>query len=78
MKMRFIMLTKSSKNGKYCVAGIDAASGEWIRLVTDDKATDDAVADDDLECTNGRIAEILDEIEVDANLIQMRYSQRIC
>ena len=32
-----VILTKSYKNKGYCVAGIDAETGEWIRLVSDDE-----------------------------------------
>lgn len=33
-KVRMILMTKSYKQGKYCVAGFDLKSGEWIRLVS--------------------------------------------
>ncbi|MEG1958181.1 MAG: hypothetical protein RR071_10690 [Lachnospiraceae bacterium] len=34
--MEVAVLTKSSKFGNYCVAGINLASGEFVRLVTED------------------------------------------
>lgn len=33
MKKQICILTKSLKDGDYCVAGIDVATGRWIRLV---------------------------------------------
>ncbi len=63
--MNLVILTKSSKHGKYCVAGIDVSNGNWVRLTTDDVDTDGAVSDEDLECIEGRIAQVLDEIEID-------------
>ncbi len=63
--MNFVILTKSSKHGKYCVAGIDVSNGNWVRLTTDDVNTDGAVSDEDLECIDGRNAQVMDEIEID-------------
>lgn len=34
MQKTVIILTKSLKNGGYCVAGIDYYTGQWIRLVS--------------------------------------------
>lgn len=64
--MNLVILTKSSKHGKYCVAGLDVSNGNWVRLTTDDITTDGAVSDEDLECIDGRIAQVMDEIEIDA------------
>jgi len=36
-KKEIIILTKSSKYGGLCVAGVDNNTGEWIRLVTKDR-----------------------------------------
>ena len=63
--MNLVILTKSSKHGKYCVAGIDVSNGNWVRLTTDDANTDGAVSDEDLECIDGRNAQVMDEIEID-------------
>lgn len=62
--MNLVILTKSSKHGKYCVAGVDVSNGKWVRLTTDDVDTDGAVSDEDLECIDGRIAQVMDEIEI--------------
>ena len=34
--IRFLVMTKSSKNRGFCVAGFDIDTGEWIRLVSND------------------------------------------
>lgn len=33
MKREVAILTKSSKFGGYCVAGVDINTGEWVRFV---------------------------------------------
>lgn len=63
MKIRMVVLTKSSKYGKNCVAGIELDSGEWIRLVTEDEESHGAVSDDDLICKDGSIVDIFDVID---------------
>lgn len=59
-----VVMTKSSKYGNYCVAGIDMRNGQWIRLVTDDQNSYGAVADRDLICEDGTEVEVLDVIAV--------------
>ena len=62
--IRMVVLTKSSKYGNNCVAGIDLSNGDWIRLVTEDEASHGAVSDNDLICEGGRSVEVLDVIDV--------------
>lgn len=62
--IRMVVLTKSSKYGNNCVAGIDLSNGGWIRLVTEDEASHGAVSDNDLICEGGRSVEVLDVIDV--------------
>lgn len=59
-----VVLTKSSKFGKYCVAGIDLKNRNWIRLVTNDEASCGAVAKENLVCIDGSIVQVLDVIDV--------------
>lgn len=58
-----VVLTKSSKYGSNCVAGIDLVNGNWVRLVTEDDASYGAVSDEDLICKDGRNVEVLDVID---------------
>lgn len=62
-KIRMVVLTKSSKYGKNCVAGINLANGGWVRLVTNDESSHGAVADEDLICQDGNIVQVLDIID---------------
>ena len=62
-KIRMVVLTKSSKYGKNCVAGINLVSGNWVRLVTNDESSHGAVSDDDLVCENGNSVQVLDVID---------------
>ena len=62
-KIRMVVLTRSSKYGKNCVAGIDLNNGSWVRLVTNDESSHGAVADEDLVCEDGNIVQVLDVID---------------
>ena len=65
MNKRIVILTKSSKFGQLCVAGIDYENGEGVRLVSTDASTHGAVSYSDLQFENGRSAELLDVIDVE-------------
>lgn len=60
--VNMVVLTKSSKYGNHCVAGIDLSNGNWVRLVTEDEASHGAVSDKNLISKNGRSVEVLDVI----------------
>ena len=62
-KIRMVVLTKSSKYGKNCVAGINLANGSWVRLVTNDESSHGAVSDEDLVCKDGNEVQVLDVID---------------
>lgn len=64
-----VVLTKSSKYGNNCVAGINLSNGEWVRLVTEDDTSHGAVSDEDLICKDGRRVKVLDVI--DAPILEM-------
>ena len=64
MKNEVIILTKSIKRGGYCVAGIDANTGEWIRIVSDDEYTEHAVLDSHMRISNGNSVESLILLEL--------------
>ncbi|MBQ7226078.1 MAG: hypothetical protein IJX02_05695 [Clostridia bacterium] len=64
MYKEIVILTKSKKNNKYCVAGIELNARKWIRLVTFDKLSDGALDDLDLELATGGCAESLDVVRV--------------
>ena len=62
--MDLIILTKSSKYGGYCVAGIDMQTHRWVRLVTDDESVDGALTDDDCRYRDHTDMEELDIVRV--------------
>lgn len=62
MEKKIIILTKSKKKSRYCVAGIDYETGEWIRLVSSDSETEGAVPWEDLQYSNGETLEVYDII----------------
>lgn len=62
--MRLIIMTESSKFSRKCVAGIDAESGNWVRLVSNDAATHGGIADGDLYYEDGTRCEVLDIADV--------------
>lgn len=63
--LRMILLTKSRKNGNYCIAGVDPDSGHWIRLVSQNKLISCAVPPEDLKYEDGTEAQILDIVQVE-------------
>ena len=63
-EIKLAVLTKSSKHSKYCVAGIDYESGNWIRLMTEDSQTHGAVDKKDLIFENGEECQLLDIVKV--------------
>jgi hypothetical protein len=58
------ILTKSSKNKGYCVAGIDTQSGRWIRLVSSDTETHGSLQNKHMQYEDGGFCRILDVVRV--------------
>lgn len=65
VKKTVLILTKSAKTGGYCVAGIDVNTRQWIRLVTDNEEVHHSLTDENMVCSNGRVCDKLDVVEVD-------------
>jgi len=59
-----VILTKSSKNGGYCVAGIDVNSSKWVRLVSSDTRSHGALFDRDMQYRNNTFFNLLDVVRV--------------
>lgn len=64
MIKQICILTKSYKHGGYCVAGIDIATKEWIRLVNSDNPNTDEIRKEQM-FLNGKSIECLDIFEYD-------------
>ncbi len=64
MKKQVIILTKSTKYRNYCVAGIERATSEWIRLENKDVAAN-ALTEDDITYEDGTVCQELDIVEVE-------------
>lgn len=60
-----VILTKSAKHSNYCVAGIDIKTRRWIRLVSDDVATDGALSNFDIRLSTGELCKPLDLVRVE-------------
>jgi len=60
-----LILTKSYKNGGYCVAGIDLHTYEWIRLVSNNTVTHGAISQTQMICANNHVSIPLDVVSVD-------------
>lgn len=67
MNKKIIILTKSEKNGGYCVAGIDLETKEFIRLVSEDTGSKYALQKDDITYKDDSEVEILDMVNVILN-----------
>lgn len=65
MEKEVIILTKSDKNGGYCVAGIDKENGKFIRLVSEDYSSHYALDDNDLIYKDGQsFVKVMDIVRV--------------
>ncbi|MBS5388923.1 MAG: hypothetical protein KHY31_16335 [Clostridiales bacterium] len=64
MEREVAILTMSSKNGGYCVAGIDVENGKWIRLVSNDNKTHGALSNEDIKYQNGQYCKPLDLVQI--------------
>lgn len=65
MEREVAILTKSSKLGRYCVAGVDLITGEWVRLVSNDAQTHGALSRSDITYEDRSICNPLDVVLVD-------------
>ena len=64
MEKNIAILTKSSKNKRYCVAGIDMNNGMWVRLVSADEISHGALSNDDMRYDDGSPCNILDVAKI--------------
>ncbi|QNO15934.1 hypothetical protein HYG86_14740 [Alkalicella caledoniensis] len=64
MEKEIIVLAKSSKQGEYCIAGIDTSTGEWIRPISNNAAKEGSVPIGDITYENGTQVEILDKVRI--------------
>lgn len=55
-----IILSKSSKHHKYCVAGIDVSTGSFVRLNSEDEVAHGALCEQDMIYENGLKCLVLD------------------
>ena len=62
------ILAKSAKNGNFCVAGFDLDTKNWLRPISDNPETKDAVTFDDATYLNGdeiHAVKIFDVVEIE-------------
>lgn len=64
MEKEIIILTKSWKNGGYCVAGIDIKTKILVRLVSDDEKSYGALSDMNMKTKNGEKINPLDLVKI--------------
>ena len=64
IEKEIILLTKSTMINHFCTAGIDAKTGDWIRIVSPDADTQHAVTAADMTFSDGRVAEVLDVVKI--------------
>ena len=64
MIRKLVILAASAKFNNYCVAGVDADTGEWIRPISEKPELEEAVPLDDLKYPDGSRAELLDVVEI--------------
>jgi len=59
-----MILTKSSKHHEYCVAGIDCATGKFVRLMSNNDDKEGALSGEQMHYENDAEAQILDMARV--------------
>lgn len=64
MERNVLILTMSSKNHGYCVAGIDIDNGKWVRLVSNDEKSHGALSRRDIFYDNKTTCKPLDVVKV--------------
>lgn len=65
MTKDIVILTKSTKRGGYCVAGIDIDSGEWVRLTSSDEWSHGALTNAHMTYADGTACKVLDCVRVE-------------
>lgn len=63
-KIDIVILTKSSKNSGYCVAGIEVNSSKWVRLVSSDIQSHGALFDRNMQYRDRTYCNILDVVRI--------------
>ena len=64
LQIQVVILTKSAKFGKFCVAGIDVHTGKWVRLTSSDANCHGAIDEKYLRCPDNTICNVLDVVNV--------------
>ena len=64
MERNVLILTMSSKNHGYCVAGIDIDNGKWVRLVSNDEKSHGAISKRNTFYENKTTCKPLDVVKV--------------
>ena len=65
MKKLIVILAKSAKYGDYCVAGIELATNKWIRPISHNEETEDAVPAAALTYADKTEVQLLDIVQID-------------
>lgn len=64
MNKTAVILTKSYKNGGYCVAGIDVNTSDWIRFVSSNMTTHGAITEEMMSYGDGSCCKTGDIVKV--------------
>ena len=75
MEKCIILLACSKKYHNYCVAGIDAFNGEWIRIISEDEDIHNAVSIEDMQYKDGTIPSLFDIIKIQCKIHNPNYYQ---
>lgn len=75
MNKEIIVLAKSLKHGQFCIAGVDTATGEWVRPVSSNTSNEGAVPITDIIYPNGEEVHMLDKVMIKTTLHRPTISQ---
>jgi hypothetical protein len=76
MDKELVLMAKSWKGGgHYCTAGIDTATGQWVRIISEDETIQHAVRNTDMEYEDGTLPQLLDIVRVQCKDHKPNYYQ---
>lgn len=64
MEKEIIILAKSSKHNGFCIAGVDAETGEWVRPISSNEEEEGAVPLTGILYEDGTEIQVLDRVKI--------------
>lgn len=75
MGKEIILLAESRKYSNLCIAGVDTSTGEWVRIISEDRDVVHAVKIEDAIYKDGSAPRLLDIVEIECKGHRLNYYQ---